>query len=187
MEKSRKELFDQIIRDCLNEIYMAAQPSITFDELEILASRMPDQNLIYKFYISEEELKDIKESYIYAYNIRESWNDNVDLVLDYLINGGTKDSYVTSSEGYLYRGYEKTPKLADVIGDTNAQKVVELIKTCQDFYKFDVELNKFEFNISNYCPCSDYEQVKEYWAKYGVKIYKRVYNEDTDQYENEEY
>ena len=186
--KNRNEIIESAIIDCLNEIYMASQPSITFDELQNMYKKQKglgnsNEILCDHFYISKEEMDDIIESYMSAYNIRENWNSNIELVTTYLKDGGTKDKYI-KEEGFPgYRGYEKTPKLEDVIGKEASDKVFELINDCKNFYRFDREESEFKFNIFNYGPSNNLEHVREYWKDKGVKIYRKVYNEETDEYD----
>ena len=182
--KTRREIIDKVVIDCLNEIFMAAQPSVTFDEVQNIYKRTRDRNIIQHYYIDENEMGEIIESYVEAYNIKSHWNDDVDVVLNYLSNGGTKDKYIKPDDGSPgYRGYEKTPKLQDIIGEENAKLTIDLINDCKYFYKFDNELERFRFNIFNYSPNNDINEVREYWKDKCIKIYKKVYNDETGEYE----
>jgi hypothetical protein len=107
----------------------------------------------------------------------------MELVKDYLINGGTKDKYI-KEEGYPgYRGYEKVPPLKDFIGEEHANKAIELIDECNNFYNPDREETSFRFEVSNYGPSQCLEAVRKYWGD-KEKIYERKYNYDTEEYEN---
>ena len=61
--------------------------------------------------------------------------------------------------------------------------VLETIKICRDFYRFDRDAEKFMFNIMNYAPNTNIESVREFYKDTDIVIKERVYNEETDQYE----
>ena len=125
-----------------------------------------------------EEYIDIKEKYLYSYNIKSTWEDSAQLMIDYLEKGGTKDKYIepnTDEEGHYhpgYRSYEHTPKLIDalteIIGEINAieacKKVFELMNECKGFYRGDREESKFSFTVANYDPNSCKERVQKFWG-----------------------
>ena len=180
---NRRQVIDQVIKECINEMYTRAQPSITYDELVKLYKEQPDKQWYEYFYLSHEEYKDIQEDYIAAYRIRNEFHDDVKLVKDYLEKGGTKDKYIYPKDGSPgYRSYEKTPKLKDVIGEEHTKIVLDLIEECNNFYNPTTEESNFIFNVSNYAPCSNISTVRD--NRPDMTIYERKYDEDWDKWRN---
>ena len=120
----RSEILEQAIHDCLNEMYQKSQPSITFDEVieKHKTGEYNEKVLAYeRHYLPQEEYLEIEEKYIRAYRIHNEWNDDAELMIDYLEKGGTKDKWIPEKiheNGFKepgYRGYEKTPQLIDAL------------------------------------------------------------------------
>lgn len=193
----RREILGRAVEECLDEMYRASQPSISWHEIleKCKNGEYPkDEPVVYKHYLSEELLNDIKERYLYGYSITNKWHDHADLVISYLKDGGTKDKWIEGDigeDGFQFpghRGYEKTPKLVDalteLIGKENAEiacdKVFELIGYCKDFYRGDREVNQFLMSIFNYSPSSNKERVQEYYP--DITIYDVEYDYDEDCY-----
>ena len=187
----RQTIMMNAISDCLNEMYSQSQPPTTWDAiLEGHKNGTYNENNspIEQHYLSTDEYISIKEKYLEAYHIKSEWNDDVQLVFDYLYEGGTKDVYIKDEETqYCRRGYEKTPKLIDalteLIGKEHAEiacdKVFELIQNCKDFYQRNIEESQFSFSVMNYSPNSCKDKVQEFWGD-KLKIY------DTELDPNEE-
>lgn len=189
MNRDRNDIISQAINECLNELYKNSQPSISLNEItENYNSGMYSiENPHYQqHYLSQEEQQEIIEHFKHIYRINNEWNDNVQLVYDYLEKGGTKDKWIPrDGDNPGYRGYEKTLPLKEYIGEEFTNKTLELIKNCQDFYRGDHDEQIFDFNVFNYSPCTNKDTVKEYWKSKGIdiKFKKRIYNEDIEDYE----
>lgn len=180
---SRFELIEQAILDCLDEMYKASQPSISFKELCENSKSNPDDTWYLKHYLSKEQYQDILESYISAYRIKNEFHDDMECVKAYLRDGGTKDKYIRPKDGSPgYRGYEDTPKLSELIGEEHAKIALDLIEECNKFYQPHTEENKFRFNISNYGPCCSIDTVRKQYEGTDVKIYETKLDEDTEEY-----
>ena len=178
---NRSDIIERAIKECLNELYEKAQPSITYDGLVELSRNDPEKHWYNYFYLSQKEITEIMEDYISAYRIRNEFHDDMKLVKEYLRDGGTKDKYVYPKDGSTpYRGYEKTPKLKDVIGEEAANIALGLIDECDKFYNPNREETKFIFNVSNYAPCCNIDIVRQ--NRPDEKIYKRVYDEECEVY-----
>ena len=115
---------------------------------------------------------------------------------EYLIKRGVKDAYIneyTDENGNYhpgYRGYEKIAPMVEhikkIISDEHdgnnevtaaiaqkvANKVIELINTCQDFYRFNGDECKFRNTLAmGASPTSNAETVKKWWKDhYNVDI-----------------
>lgn len=171
----RNNILEEGINRCLHEMYKRAQPSINWYKIlkETKQGKLNRKdNFIYHHYLHPDEYKDILEEYIGAYRADNEWKSNIQLVYDYLKNGGTKVVYKSKDS----KDYEKTSKLADVIGEENANKVFELLKDCEDFYRGGTDEFYFKFNVMNYSPTSNKEEVQNYYTKQGKNtiIYDRV-------------
>lgn len=183
----RDRVLKQAVEECLNEMFLRSQPSITWKEFTegfSTGKYKEGDRPIEQHYLSMEEYIDIKEKYLYGYNLNTTWPDNAQLMIDYLEKGGTKDKYIpesTDENGNYhpgYRGYESTPKLIDaiteIVGEVSAievcKKVFELINDCKNFYRGDRLENQFSFTVMNYSPCSSKERVQEFWGD-KLKIY----------------
>lgn len=188
---NRKEIFNQAIHDCYTELYAKAQPIADYDNLvtELKSGKIDEKTdgpIYERHYISEEELDYIVNKYIDAYGMREHWKSDVETIEDYLINGGSKNTYInefTDDNGKYYPGYRSYEDVAPLktqildsmkefdCSDTAAEvaeniynKVMETIKSCKDFYKFDNEAESFRTAIYlGATPTQDKEIVKKWW------------------------
>ena len=180
---TRKDVIERAIEECVNEMYTKAQPSITLEGLKKLYKEDPDACWYDYFYLNHKEADDIIEKYIAAYRIRNEFHDDMDTVRKYLRDGGTKDKYIIPEDGSPgYRGYEKTPKLSELIGEEAAQKALELIDECDRFFNPNREESGFKFNVSNFAPTCNIEIARE--NNSGVTIYERKYDDEWDEWRN---
>jgi len=173
---NRSEIMDKAIIDCYRELYKRAQPSADYDELSqgvkdgtVIDT---DANPIYKrYYLSQEDFKYIVNKYLEAYRFKNEWLSNMDIVIKYLEKGGLKDIYVKDKNGTGHREAEKTKPIKELIGEDNANIVLELLKNCKDFYRFDREESQFSASVYlGGTPTSNKEDVIEYWKSQGKDI-----------------
>lgn len=181
----RKSIIDEAYIRCMTEMYAKAQPSADYKELiakkktgEIIDS---DLDPIYRrHYLSQEEFEYIRDKYIKAYNLTAHWHDDMDVVIEYLRDGGLTTVYKKDSSGNPYRTSEKTPKLKDAIGEEYAEEVLKLLKQCKNFYRFDREESDFSTPLALGCsPTSNKEGVIQYWKEHGQDITIEDRNPDT--------
>ena len=83
---TRKEILIKAVNDCLIEMYKWAQPSINLqdylDNNKIIES---DNAPFYKrYYLSENNFKYIKNRIAEAYGIVDHWNNDIDLLINYI-------------------------------------------------------------------------------------------------------
>jgi hypothetical protein len=190
------------VEECLDKMYRASQPSITWNELCEKAKQDKEKGEEHFYweehYLSQEEYDEIYNEYADAYRAVNEWKDNCDTVIKYLTDGGLKDKWIErDGDKPGYRGYENVPSISRQIysilneyemydedmHNELTKAVLETIKTCRDFYRFDRDAEKFMFNIMNYAPSTNIESVREFYKDTDVVIKERVYNEETDQYE----
>lgn len=196
---NRQKILEQAFHDCMKEMYAKAQPPADYDQLLEDAKNGKigkDENVYERHYLSSEEFNYIHDKYIEAYNIKESWNSNIELLEEYLSNGGTKDKYIeahTDEYGYHpgYRGYEKVKPIKEQFNDildesSNLDEynvydenmlnklydcLMNTIKNCKNFYRFDREQSSFSCSLSlGASPTNDPNTVKEYWKSQGVDV-----------------
>ena len=198
---NRDEIIKNAIHDCYVELYAKAQPMADYDNLvaEMKAGKIDEKKdgpVYERHYISQEELDYIVNKYIDAYRMTEHWISDIETLEEYLINGGYKNAYVdefTDDNGNHhsgYRSYEHVVPIKKQISNiveqyndgeynTNTQliedltnKVMETIKSCKDFYRFDREANDFKTAIYlGASPCTDIKGVKEWWKNnYNIDI-----------------
>ena len=188
---NRKEIFKRAIHDCYTELYAKAQPMADYDNLvaELKIGKIDEKKngpIYERHYISKEESDYIVNKYIDAYGMTERWKSDVETIEDYLINGGSKNAYVdefTDDNGKYhpgYRSYENVLPLktqilnimkefdcsdaATEVAEKIYSKVMETIKSCKDFYKFDNEAESFRTAIYlGAAPTQDKETVKKWW------------------------
>lgn len=215
----RDNILQRAVNECMEECYQKAQPSINYKELieKVKSGEIKDshENPVYnRYYLSQEEFEYIKNKYKEAYNIKSTWNDNIELLEEYLIKGGTKDLYVPETmdkSGEVSSGYKSyanvkslKEQLSDIIyDDKQLNKVCDVImsniKDCKNFYRFDREEQSFEWTVClGASPSSNKETVKKYWESQGVNLEiedrnpllfwdKEYYGEDFEDVFTEEY
>ena len=189
---NRREVLDKAIHDCYREMYVKAQPSADWDQIvqEFKdGKRDKDERVYEQHYLSQEEYTYIVEKYLNAYNILSHWKEDVEVVEEYLREGGSKDKYIPDeyddndklvSPGH--RGYEKVLPIKEQIlqemskwlsteesqtATNNITKIVMYtIDECKKFYRFDREESSFRITAAlGASPTSNTESVKKYWKE----------------------
>ena len=97
---NRQEVLDKAIHDCYREMYAKAQPSADWDQIvqEFKdGKRDKDERVYEQHYLSQEEYTYIVEKYLNAYNILSHWKEDVEVVEEYLREGGSKDKYIPNN------------------------------------------------------------------------------------------
>lgn len=195
------------VEECLDKMYRASQPSITWNELCEKAKQDKEKGEEHFYweehYLSQEEYDEIYNEYAEAYRAVNEWKDNCDTVIKYLTDGGIKDKWIErEGDSPGYRGYENVAPIKeqiqnivnDNIGEGQVSNdivekitnvVMNTITTCKDFYRFDRDGEIFSFNVGMYAPNTNIKSVRKYHEKNntGIVIRERKYNEETDEYE----
>lgn len=197
----RESVLLQAVEDCYREMFAKAQPTADWDNLiqeykEGKIDEKTDGPIYNRHYLSYREYAYIVDKYIEAYKIKSGWNDHIDILKDYLIKGGSKDTYIdehTDENGGHhsgYRWYEEVPpmvehiekiildeydgnkEVASDVAQNVANKVIELINTCQGYYRFNIDECKFRNTLAmGATPTSNAETVKKWWKDhYDVDI-----------------
>lgn len=191
----RDSVLDRAYHDCMREMYKKSQPSADYDQLieDVKSGKIPKDTRIYeRYYLSMDEFIYIRDKYMKAYGLVEHWKPDIELLEEYLNEGGTKDKWIPKhvDEGGCkhpgHRSYEKVPpikkQITDFLMHNISGKYVELgeeitkivmntINDCKEFYRFDREPNSFSASIAlGPSPNSNPEFVKDYWKSQGFDI-----------------
>lgn len=174
-----EDIEKEAINRCLAELYYFAQPSVENLEETVKEEDNKDHPFYRKHYLSQEALEYIVNKYTTMYNIKNDFVRHCDIIIDDLENGYTVDKYIEPKDGSPgYRGYEKKASLASEIGEDNANKAIEAIKSRRNFYRFDRDYERFKFTLYNYAPTSNKQDVIDYWKSQGKDIEIIDYNPD---------
>ena len=198
----RSEIIERAYHECLAEMYAKSQPSADYYQLLEDAKNGKidkDEKVYERHYLSHEEFKHILGKYKDAYNIKSHWVDDIEVLENYIKEGGSKDKYFeayTDENGNYHpghRGYEKVAPLREqlsklfynsdfytgsemneaseeLINDLH-NEVTNIIDTCKNFYRFDREETSFDCSVAlGPSPCSNKDTVIEYWKSQGIDI-----------------
>lgn len=197
MNLKRDDILSKAIHDCYIEMYAKAQPPADYDNLveEYNSGKIGKDERIYeRHYLSMDEFIYIRDKYVQAYRMTKLWDEDIEILEDYLKNGGSKDKYIpkrTDENGFVhsgYKGYEKVPPLIEQIftclyeytEEHEAQDIAErinkivmdTISDCKNFYKFDREESDFGIAVAlGASPTCNPETVKKWWKEnYDVDV-----------------
>ena len=176
-----KDYMVRCVNECLDKMYTLSEPPITLAQLKETFKDIPKEEqekepAYEQHYLPAEVYKAILEHYSDVFGFKPTWDDDVVILSNDLFNGGKKDVYRKDINGKSQKEYEDTPKLRDVIGEENAEKVKKMITDIKNFYRFNMKYQTFTFNVMNFSPTSDKETVEEYWRKHGIPEF--TINED---------
>lgn len=177
----REEILSKAITDCFREMYAKAQPSADWDQLvqDAKDGKIKKEERVYdRYYLSSDEFRYITDKYMDAYRIRSEWKEDVDVVLEFLKNG---------APDYVYNSETKEKEFVRILGlreelgqfiedsellDKVYEAVMDKIKKCQTYYRFDGDERSFRFSTAlGASPTSNMETVKKYWKeKDGIDL-----------------
>lgn len=190
----RKEILERAYHECMVEMYAKSQPSVDFNQLlaDAKAGKIGKDERVYeRYYLSHAEFDHIRKKYIDAYNIKATWKSDIELLEQYLTDGGNRDKYIeahTDEYGYHpgYRGYESVKPIGEQIqdilktelgdghfevGNKILEAVMNTIKDCKEYHRFDREENDFNYSVAlGPSPCCNKDTVKKYWKEQGINV-----------------
>lgn len=174
---SRENILQEALHKCYVEMYKWAQPSIDLDALIKSGFKDTREDPLYtRHYLSQNNFKYIRDTYMNAYGITDTWDDTFELLIKQLLEGGIEDDYKPATEDRPgYRDYKKVLPLKEVItcpGELDT--IIDYIKKCQNFYKGHCrEINQFSCSIAlGPSPNSVAKRVEEYWHSHGKPEFK---------------
>lgn len=194
---NKEKILEEAIKNCMREMYKKAQPSEDWDHIvyKYQSGEIGKNEIVYdRYYLSQEEFTYILNKYLHAYRLEDKWPEYVEVVEKYLRDGGLKDYYVPEviledgSKQPGYRTAEKVPSIQEsiyeilnskkpdednyILSKKIADKVLENIKLCKEFYKFGRrDEDAFRVNVSlGASPTCNPKTVIEYWKSQGKDI-----------------
>lgn len=172
---SHKDIMKRAVRECLDVMFRLSQPSITLDKLERMEK---NKEIVYqeRYYLPSDVFEYIKDHFMYIYGIKSGWKDHVDILSEYIFDGGHKIVPKTTKDPF---GLKKLGPLK--LSDKDTTALMNRIDDCKKFYSFDADEQKFSWALFNYGPSSNAESVEEYWRNNGqpdFKIDMSVYEND---------
>ena len=172
---------DDVVRECiincLHEMYKWAQPSLNFKDYykKLQNNEVTDDEkfpLYEHHYLSYDNFIKIRDHYLDAYNLKPYWKTYCEVVKDYLLKGGHRDTYIEGKDGMPgYRGSEKTFPITSFLNKEDSDKIAKLLDDCTNFYRFDRNYDRVSSNISlGPSPTCNKETVIKYWKSQGKDI-----------------
>ena len=172
---------DNIVRECiincLHEMYKWAQPSLNFKDYykKLQNNKVTDDEkspLYEHHYLSYDNFIKIRDHYLDAYNLKPYWKTYCEVVKDYLLKGGHRNTYIEGKDGMSgYRGSEETLPITSFLNKEDSDKIAKLLDDCTNFYRFDRNYDGVSSNISlGPSPICNKETVIKYWKSQGKDI-----------------
>ena len=172
---------DNVIRECiincLHEMYKWAQPSLNVKDYykKLQNNEVTDDEkfpLYEHHYLSYDNFIKIRDHYLDAYNLKPYWKTYCEVVKDYLLKGGHRDTYIEGKDGMPgYRGSEKTLPITSFLNKKDSDKIAKLLDDCTNFYRFDRNYDGVSSSISlGPSPTCNKETVIKYWKSQGKDI-----------------
>ena len=192
---------DNVIRECiincLHEMYKWAQPSLNVKDYykKLQNNEVTDDEkfpLYEHHYLSYDNFIKIRDHYLDAYNLKPYWKTYCEVVKDYLLKGGHRDTYIEGKDGMPgYRGSEKTLPITSFLNKKDSDKIAKLLDDCTNFYRFDRNYDGVSSSISlGPSPTCNKETVIKYWKSQGKDITiedfdveDKIYGTDDDEEE----
>ena len=194
----RKVILGQAIDNCLREMYRKSQPSGDYDEYvrqlqEGEIKEEPGNEIYRRHYLSQEEFQYIVDKYVEAYGMHDKWDDNFELLVEYLGKDPCKEVRGDDGDKHLVNLGTLKSKIKEALKDEFfdgedlekfSSKVMDIvlgrIEECRTYYRHGMEESSFRFAIalSYGSPTSNKEEVKKYWAKQGANIEIVEHNPD---------
>lgn len=200
--ESRKDFIADISIKCLDEMYRKSQPSITWAEMQELWKENPNRQIWREHYLPQFMYNDIIDKYMRVYRIGEEWSNNINLLIDYLTKGGSKDVYIPEKiDAYTgdikpaHRSYVDVPPIkeqilnilkkylgdnAPQVGDDLMDCIMNTINDCKTFFKFDRYENSFKFVVADQSPCSNIKLVQEFYKDNPDIIINEINEEEEE-------
>ena len=172
---------EEAAMNCLQDMYAIAQPPLDFKAYCEKIKNDPElakQRIWDKHYLPEKVHKELIDLYLCRYHLKNTWDRHAEMCIEYLDKGGSRDKYIeehTDEYGNYhpgYRGYEKVKPIAEEIGQEAADKVLEHLNYCKEFYVGNRNECSFRFSICNYSPSSNARAVEAKQHELGNADFK---------------
>ena len=171
---SHEEMIADAVRKCLDLMYRASYPSITFEAYEDQHRVLPEgerrnARLYEAHYLPQKAYDTIKDDFVEAYEFASPLPTIIEILKSYF-KDPVVDKWIEGEDENDpgHRGYENPEPM-----DDETYKVVEkYLGMANGFFNWNRDLSKFYFNVSNYSPCSDRETVEKWWHEHGDPDFK---------------
>lgn len=188
----KSKILDEAIEACLREMYRCSQPSADYDKLKEYVKEHPEEEKGFptfkRYYLSNEQFNYILNKYIEAYHLTPEWKNNIEIIKDDFKTGSRKEKYKKNSYGNVISEYVTTPPLSERIGVENTKKVLEMLDEISQFYRRDIDAQKFSYALRlGHSPSSNLKEVKEFWKNRGVELEFEERNCDEDTFFDMDY
>lgn len=186
------DILEEARRRCITEMYAKAQPSANYEDIlkyyeDCKKKHVTPERIYQRHYLSFEEFKYILNKYLEAYNFKNQFKDDCDIIIRDLKEGCHNDLYIPEmmeDDGNFhspYRGYENVPPISKLIGHKDARRVINFVKQRKEYYRFHNPEDDFSMLVSmGDSPTGNAQEVIDYWKAQGVdiKIDPRHYTND---------
>lgn len=178
---TRNKVITQAVEQCLKELYLYVQPKVEWDDFVQQNKNYTGQDPkpFEFYYLSEEIMKNICDSYIDAYKLdsKQELLNIIEILKNYCKNpvtiGNNKEiEYLDNLELELSRIVIENDLECDehIISKHLQNLFFKFLDMAGEFYKWDRELNTFNMSIYlGASPNSNKEVVIENWKKYRNK------------------
>ena len=168
---SRDDVISDAVNKCMEELYKYVQPEVSWEDFIKQNKEWKEGDpKLYEFYYLDQKIQnEIMENYSHAYRIPPELVSNIECIKNYF-NEPIRDKYIKEEGKPGYRGYEKFTPLKEIIGEDNYKKVEEYLDEAGKFYKWDRDLQSFNFTIAlGASPNINKQAVINNWKKYRNK------------------
>lgn len=168
---SRDDVLSDAVNKCMEELYKYVQPEVSWEDFIKQNKEWKEGDpKLYEFYYLDQKIQnEIMENYSHAYRIPPELVSNIECIKNYF-NEPIRDKYIKEEGKPGYRGYEKFTPLKEIIGEDNYKKVEEYLDEAGKFYKWDRDLQSFNFTIAlGASPNINKQAVINNWKKYRNK------------------
>lgn len=207
--RNRRDVLTEAIMETLNYVYSISypKPTMSFEDMcteihnkAVEQGKGNDVNFRVEygkymwpcdfFYIPHKVLKEVWDSFKEAYNIKAEWDENMELLIDFLFNKpGLKEVYSPTewSNGENVRHSIDQVLVEEIIGKENAEKLKTLLEDYKHTYKYgQPELNSFAMAFLS-TPSSNKDRVIDAWKELDKNITIPDDNYWMDEYEYSDY
>lgn len=186
--KSPSTIINRAISECLKDTYECAYPECNYDNVERICKEAKGEPIKktgksgkkyeYPFdfyYMPQQMQEDIIENYLNIYNLKATWQDDVQTVIDYITEHPIVQVYKDHKREYI-TDLTLKERFDEIIPDKSEECVdivLELLTKCRNYYKFGTwEESCFKVNTLLRFPSSNREIVINAW--------KDVYDKDIE-------
>lgn len=171
---SKSDIVEEAIWKCLDLMYRASYPSITFEEYKEQHKKLSKEErqgakLYESHYLPMKIYKSIEEDFVEAYELKSDLPEIIETLKNYF-KEPIVDKWIEGKTEHEpgHRGYEH-PEPMD---DETYEKACKYMDMANEFFNWNRDYMTFVFNVSNYSPCSNRGTVEKWWHEHGDPDFK---------------